>query len=76
MLLAAGITDLPEYYVHGWLLIGGEKMSKSKLNSIAPKQLIDGDEEAGYAAFGVDGFRYHFLRDPAFGPDATSATSR
>jgi len=69
MLLAAGITDLPEYYVHGWLLIGGEKMSKSKLNSIAPKQLIDGDEEAGYAAFGVDGFRYHFLRDPAFGPD-------
>ena len=69
MLLAAGITDLPKYYVHGWLLIGGEKMSKSKLNSISPKQLIEGDEEAGFSAFGVDGFRYHFLRDPAFGPD-------
>ncbi len=69
MLLAAGITDLPRYFVHGWLLIGGEKMSKSKLNSVTPKQLVEGDEDAGYAAFGVDGFRYHFLRDPAFGPD-------
>ena len=69
MLLAAGITDLPKYFVHGWLLIGGDKMSKSSLNSITPKQLIDGDDEAGYSAFGVDGFRYHFLRDPAFGPD-------
>ena len=69
MLLAAGIEDLPEYFVHGWLLIGGEKMAKSKLNSVSPKQLVEGDTEAGYSAFGVDGFRYHFLRDPAFGPD-------
>jgi methionyl-tRNA synthetase len=70
MLLAAGITDLPSYYVHGWLLIGGEKMSKSKLNSVSPSQLVEGDDEAGYSAFGVDGYRYHFLRDPAFGPDS------
>jgi methionyl-tRNA synthetase len=70
MLLAAGITDLPTYYVHGWLLIGGEKMSKSKLNSVSPAQLVAGDEDEGYASFGVDGFRYHFLRDPAFGPDS------
>lgn len=69
MLLAAGVTDLPKFFVHGWLLIGGEKMSKSKLNSITPKQLVEGDEESGFAAFGVDGMRYHFLRDPAFGPD-------
>ncbi len=69
MLLAAGITDLPRFFVHGWLLIGGEKMSKSKLNGVTPKQLIEGDDEQGYAAFGVDGVRYHFLRDPAFGPD-------
>lgn len=69
MLLAAGITDLPNYYVHGFLLIGGEKMSKSKLNGVSPGQLIEGDDDAGYSAFGVDGYRYHFLRDPAFGPD-------
>jgi methionyl-tRNA synthetase len=70
MLLAAGVTDLPKYFVTGWLLVGGDKMSKSKLNSISPRQLVEGDAEAGYAAFGVDGFRYHFLRDPAFGPDS------
>ena len=69
MLLAAGVTDLPSYYVHGFLLISGEKMSKSKLNGVSPRQLVEGDEEQGYVAFGVDGFRYHFLRDPAFGPD-------
>ena len=69
MLLAAGVTDLPRFYVHGFLLIGGAKMSKSKLNSVSPRQLVLGDDDAGYVAFGVDGFRYHFLRDPAFGPD-------
>ena len=32
MLMAAGVKDLPKFHVHGWLLIGGEKMSKSRLN--------------------------------------------
>jgi methionyl-tRNA synthetase len=36
-------------------------MSKTKLNQIAPADLI--------ADFGVDGVRYHFLRDVPFGPD-------
>ena len=49
MLLAAGITDLPKLSVHGWLLVKGEKMAKSKANQIAPADLI--------ADFGVDGFR-------------------
>ena len=40
MLLAADIADLPRIGVHGWLLIGGEKMSKSKLNQIAPADLV------------------------------------
>ena len=47
--------------MHGFLLVGGEKMSKTKLNQIAPADLV--------ADFGVDGFRYHFLRDTPFGPD-------
>jgi methionyl-tRNA synthetase len=47
--------------VHGYLLVGGEKMSKTKLNQIAPADLV--------ADFGVDGFRYHFLRDVIFGND-------
>jgi methionyl-tRNA synthetase len=62
MLLAAGI-DPPEHIdVHGFLLVGGEKMSKTKLNQIAPADLVE--------EFGVDGFRYHFLRDVPFGPDS------
>ncbi len=69
MLLAAGVTDLPRFLVHGWLLVGGEKMSKSRLNSIAPADLVDGDPARGWSAFGVDGFRYHLLRDNSFGPD-------
>jgi methionyl-tRNA synthetase len=61
MLLAAGIDPPHRISVHGYLLVGGEKMSKTKLNQIAPADLV--------ADFGVDGFRYHFLRDNPFGPD-------
>jgi methionyl-tRNA synthetase len=61
MLLSAGIDPPSEIHVHGFLLVGGEKMSKTKLNQIAPEELVD--------EFGVDGFRYHFLRDVPFGPD-------
>ena len=48
-------------HVHGFLLVGGEKMSKTRLNQIFPADLVED--------FGVDGFRYHFLRDQPFGPD-------
>jgi methionyl-tRNA synthetase len=68
MLLAAGIEPLPKLRVHGFLLLGGEKMSKSTANNIAPADLISGSDE--YSAFGVDGFRYHLLRDVSFGPDS------
>jgi methionyl-tRNA synthetase len=62
MLLSAGVEPPADWYVHGWLLVGGEKMSKTRLNQIAPADLV--------ADFGVDGFRYHFLADITFGPDA------
>jgi methionyl-tRNA synthetase len=61
MLLSAGLEPPAAWHVHGWLLVGGEKMSKTRLNQIAPADLV--------ADFGVDGYRYHFLRDPSFGPD-------
>jgi methionyl-tRNA synthetase len=61
MLLSAGLEPPKEVHVHGFLLVGGEKMSKTRLNQIAPADLV--------ADFGVDGFRYHFLRDVQFGPD-------
>ena len=61
MLLAAGVEPPTNIHVHGYLLVGGEKMSKTSLNQIFPADLV--------ADFGVDGFRYHFLRDTPFGPD-------
>ncbi|MDQ2724348.1 MAG: methionine--tRNA ligase [Actinomycetota bacterium] len=61
LLMAAGLDPPKRLAVHGFLLVGGEKMSKTALNQIAPADLIP--------TFGVDGFRYHFLRDQPFGPD-------
>jgi methionyl-tRNA synthetase len=61
LLLAAGIDPPKRISVHGYLLVGGEKMSKTSLNQIAPDDLV--------ADFGVDGFRYHFLGATPFGPD-------
>jgi methionyl-tRNA synthetase len=61
MCMAAGIDPPHRVLVHGWLLIGGEKMSKTALNQVAPEDLVKD--------FGVDGYRFHFLRDQPFGPD-------
>jgi methionyl-tRNA synthetase len=68
MLMAAGLAPPQSISVHGFLLVGGEKMSKTRLNQIAPADLVD--------EFGVDGFRYHFLRDNAFGPDGDFSYER
>ena len=61
LLMAAGLAPPHRVRVHGFLLVGGEKMSKTAFNQIAPADLVP--------EFGVDGYRYHFLRDQAFGPD-------
>ncbi len=63
MLMAAGLEPPRKVFAHGWLLVGGEKMSKSKLTGIAPEQIID--------TFGSDAFRYYFLRAIAFGQDGS-----
>jgi methionyl-tRNA synthetase len=63
MLLAAGLPLPEKVFAHGWLLVGGEKMSKSKLTGIAPSQITD--------HFGVDAFRYYFLRAIPFGSDGS-----
>jgi methionyl-tRNA synthetase len=61
MLMSAGLEPPKHVFAHGWLLVGGEKMSKTRLNQIAPADLT--------ADFGSDGFRYHFMVDQRFGPD-------
>ncbi|MFN2607480.1 MAG: methionine--tRNA ligase [Acidimicrobiales bacterium] len=60
MLLAAGLEPA-RVACHGWLLVKGEKMSKTRLNQIAPADLV--------ADLGVDATRYHLLREVTFGSD-------
>jgi len=63
MLLAADEPLPKQVFAHGWLLVGGEKMSKSRLTGIAPEQIID--------HFGSDAFRYYFMRAISFGQDGS-----
>ena len=63
MLMAAGVDVPHKVFGHGWLLVGGEKMSKSKLTGIAPSQITD--------TFGSDAFRYYFMRAISFGQDGS-----
>jgi methionyl-tRNA synthetase len=61
MLMSAGV-ELPKgWAIGGWLLSGGEKMSKTSGNVIDPLDLID--------EVGLDGFRYYVLADTAYGND-------
>jgi methionyl-tRNA synthetase len=63
MLLALDLPLPRTVFAHGFLQVGGEKMSKSKLTGISPHDLI--------ATFGSDGYRYYFMRDISFGQDGS-----
>ncbi len=63
MLMAADLPLPKTVFAHGWLLVGGEKMSKSKLTGIAPESIVE--------TFGSDAFRYYFLRSIQFGADGS-----
>jgi len=63
-LLMALELPLPEQvYGHGWLLFGGDKMSKSKGNVVDPFMLCQ--------RYGVDAIRYFLLREIPFGQDGS-----
>jgi methionyl-tRNA synthetase len=61
MLMAAGVEPPRQVWAHGWLLVAGQKMSKTKLTGIHPFTLLD--------HFGVDAYRYYFMREIQFGQD-------
>ena len=63
MLMAAGVPLPEKVFAHGFLLTKGEKMSKSKGNAVTPASLVE--------RFGVDAYRYYFLRDVQFGVDGS-----
>ncbi len=77
MCLAAGLEPPQEIFVHGYLLMGGQKLGKTMIQSgvvgsgdeakalnitdVSPLALAD--------EFGVDPLRYHLLREVALGGD-------
>ena len=68
MCMAAGLEPPSHVQVHGWLLMGGQKLSKTmaaegvvKLTDIAPVTLT--------SEFGVDPVRYYLLRETSLGND-------
>ncbi|MBR5914575.1 MAG: methionine--tRNA ligase [Selenomonadaceae bacterium] len=61
ILMALGIELPKKVYGHGWLIIDGGKMSKSKGNVVDPMLLID--------EFGADAIRYFLLREITLGQD-------
>ena len=63
ILHALGIEPPKSIFAHGWWLISGEKMSKSKGNIIDPQAIID--------KYGADAYRYFLLREVTFGLDGT-----
>ena len=63
MLMAAGLPLPRKVFAHGWLLVGGEKMSKTRLTGIAPEHIV--------GHFGSDAFRYYFMRAIQFGQDGS-----
>ena len=61
ILMALGVELPKKVYGHGWLVVEGDKMSKSKGNVIDPVLLID--------EFGADAIRYFLLREINLGQD-------
>ena len=62
ILMALSLPLPKKVYGHGWLMLDGDKMSKSKGNVVDPLVLCD--------RYGVDAVRYYLLREIPFGSDA------
>jgi methionyl-tRNA synthetase len=83
MCMAAGVDPPEEIFVHGYLLIGGQKLGKSMIAAGLAAAADAGDAEdtaptltitevsplALADEFGVDPLRYHLLRDIPLGGD-------
>jgi methionyl-tRNA synthetase len=67
LLMAAGIEIPERIFVHGFLLMEGEKMSKSLGNVLDPFEVIE--------RFGADALRFYLLRDVPFGTDGSVSSA-
>ncbi|MDA1334502.1 MAG: methionine--tRNA ligase [bacterium] len=68
MLLAAKLPIPKMLYVHGMIISGGQKMSKTIGNVIDPNEIVN--------EYGVDAFRYFLMREIPFGDDGDFTKER
>jgi len=68
LLLAAGLELPRKIFIHGFLTVGGEKLSKTRGNVIDPLQLV--------RIYGVDALRYFLFREIPFGQDGDFSLDR
>lgn len=73
LLMALGLPVPKQVYGHGWLLIGGDKLSKSKQDAVSA-QLTDPYELV--KRYGTDAVRYFLLREIPFGSDGEYTNER
>ncbi len=68
MLLSAGIPLPRSIFVHGFINMGGEKLSKTAGKMVDPLEVAE--------RFGVDALRYYVLREFPFGRDGEYSTEQ
>ncbi|MBR7186057.1 MAG: methionine--tRNA ligase [Clostridia bacterium] len=73
LLMALGEPVPKQIYGHGWLLIGGDKLSKSKQDAVK-SELTDPYELV--KRYGTDAVRYFLLREIPFGSDGEYTNER
>jgi len=61
LLMSAGYEVPAAEFIHGYLLMGGEKMSKTRGNVLDPFAVME--------RYGIDPLRYYLLREVTFGQD-------
>ncbi len=61
LLMSAGYDVPAGEFIHGYLLMGGEKMSKTRGNVLDPFAVME--------RYGIDPLRYYLLREVTFGQD-------
>ena len=66
-LMAAGLEPPQRMFIHGYLLMGEKKMSKSLGNVLDPFEVIE--------HFGADALRYYCFREVSFGQDGSISTA-
>lgn len=73
ILMALGLPLPKQIYGHGWLLINGDKLSKSKQDAVSV-QLTD--PYGLVKRYGADAVRYFLLREIPFGSDGEYTNER